>query len=594
MQLDFETRAARYIMEWGEWIEKLQLLALLGFKFERAKIYVEKLIKLQNQDGGFPRNWIKGRASSLLETATALELLAKMNFREEVLEKAAKYLVEKQLANGSWREEKEEYGERRAEKHRVTLETARILRALASFDAKNAGIEKAIAYLAYAQREDGLWLTSHLDESVDMEASSEAILALLEVGSEKAKQLARIGVEALWRWFVEKATEDWSEMPKEALSIAEALIEAGYGEAEAVRRILKAYVKAEKWRFGDKRSISTSEAVKALKVLLLAKAIDEEKVRREVERLIYVREELKRKIEAKEEETRNYFLIRFEEIGIRPSDKPSKILLGSYLYAMMDQFFWTSEAFDPQKEYREIVGLIGSVDQIDKYMDFENVKKAFFKSRALRGIARRRKLEVAKSISLFAKFIKEYGNFKDFKEFAEKLRAYTLFKVAPQVSGWNTAYNLGLLLRSFSKAENDLGKLIKSFELSLKCFPAVGAKIALLFPFYALWVFRLWPEASTYIKCPIDWNIVKPYGNLGLSCMTLKELRKDPKRAAEAIHRLAEELFPEDPAKIVFLWIVGHEWCTKPYKCYGIAGRKCWIFDLCARGRTGEGKKNMG
>jgi len=251
---------------------------------------------------------------------------------------------------------------------------------------------------------------------------------------------------------------------------------------------------------------------------------------------------------------------------------------------MMDQFFWASETFDPQIEYRGIVGLIGSVNQPENYVDFENVRRAFFKSRALKGIARRRKLEVAKSISLFAKFIEEYGGFKDFKDFAVKLRAYTLFKVAPKVSGWDTAYNLGLLLRSFAKAEKDLSGLIRSLELSLKCFPAVGAKIALLFPFYALWVFRLWPETKPYIKCPIDWNIVKPYANLGLSCMTLKELRKDPKRAAEAIHRLAEELFPDDPAKIVLLWIVGHEWCTKPYKCYGIAGRKCWIFDLCTRG----------
>ncbi|RLE51067.1 MAG: hypothetical protein DRJ20_02670, partial [Candidatus Methanomethylicota archaeon] len=121
MQLDFETRAARYVMEWGEWIEKLQLLVLLGFKVERAKIYVEKLISLQNQDGGFPKNWIKGNPSSLMETATALELLAKMKFKSEVMRKAAKFLADKQLANGSWREEIREYGERGVKKQRVTL-----------------------------------------------------------------------------------------------------------------------------------------------------------------------------------------------------------------------------------------------------------------------------------------------------------------------------------------------------------------------------------------------------------------------------------------------------------------------------------------
>jgi len=121
----------------------------------------------------------------------------------------------------------------------------------------------------------------------------------------------------------------------------------------------------------------------------------------------------------------------------------------------------------------------------------------------------------------------------------------------------------------------------------------VGTKIATLFPYHAFWIFEIWPEVKKYVKCPIDWNIVKPYGMLELSCMTLKELRRDPKRASSAIYKLAEELFPNDPAKISFLWIAGHEWCTKPYRCYGLAGKKCWIFEICTRGGGYERKKNL-
>lgn len=588
---DFETRAARYIMEWGEWIEKLKLLAELEVNVENLDIYLKKLTDLQNPDGGFPKRWIEGNVSGIMETATALELLSKLKIKNEVTEKAVQYLLQKQLVNGSWREE-EEYIRRKTP--RTNLLTAKVIRALLTHNVKGEKIEKAIKFLVRGQREDGFWLTSTNETAeIDLEATNEAALTLLEVKDEYLNKIAKLGIDAIWKWFMEKATEEWSEPPKEAIIITEALIRAGLGEAEAVRRVLQSYIKTEKWRFGDKRSISTDEAIKVLEELLLAKVIDKEKIRKEIERLIIIRRKLKELIEKNEDQIRKYFLIRFEEIGIKPSDPQQKILLGCFLYSMMDQFFWTSENFDPQIEYRGIVGLIGGIDDISKYKEFENVKEAFFRSRALRGIARGRKIEVARGISLFAEFLTKYGEFKNFNDFAIKLRAHVLFEVAPKVSGWDTSYNLGKLLRSFSKAEKTTEKLMESVILSLECLPAVGRKIATLFPFYAFWIFEIWPEIKRYVKCPIDWNMVKPYGMLQLSCMTLKELRRDPKRASSAIYKLAEELFPDDPAKISFLWIVGHEWCTKPYRCYGLAGKKCWIFEICTRGRKYERKKNL-
>ncbi len=580
MQLNFEEKAVRYIMEWGEWIEKLQLLAALNIDVNRAKIYLNKLIKLQKSNGGFARNWKPDNSPGIFETALALELLSKIKFNGEALDKAAKFLIQKQIDDGSWISEEDDWTMRR----RVTLTTAKVLKSLIIYGkVKDETIDKALKYLSYTQRDDGLWLRSSTENEIDLEASSEAILALLQLKNDQAIKMAKFGVEALWNWLVERFTSEWLEPPKEALSIAKALIIAGYGETEAVKRILQNYVKAEKWNFSDRRSISTSEAIKIFEILLMSKAIDEEVARKEVEKIISIKEELKKIVNEKEDEVKKYFLIRFEEIGIKPNDKINKILLGCFLYAMLDQFFWASEEFDPLIEYRSIVNLIGDVSKIDNYTNFENVKQAFFKIRALRGIARKRKNQVAKSISLFAKFISKYSEFRNFKDFAEKLRAYTLFEVAQHISGWDSAYNLGLLLRSFSKAEKTINKLVESTKLALECYPAVGSKIASLFLFYAFWIFNLWPEVKQYIKCPIDWNVVKPYGNLGLSCMTLNELRRDPKKASQVIYKLAEELFPNDPAKISFLWIVGHEWCTKPYRCRDFIGRKCWIYNLCRR-----------
>jgi len=590
MSIEFETTAAKYIMEWGEWIEKLQLLAILKISRKKAGIYLEKLIKLQNSDGGFPVNWRRGSRSGIIETAVALEALSNLKADRKIVLNAVKFLEKKQLPNGSWMEENEERN-RRVE---PTIITAKVIRGIAAYDKKRSCLEKAIRYLMDNQRTDGLWLSSSMKNESSLEASSEALIALLEVNNPKIEHALKFGIDALWSTFMEKFTEEWREPSKEALHIAEALIKAGYGDAEAVKKILQSYVKAERWRFGDRRSISTDEAVDAIRILILAGAIDAEVIKKVVEELLDKREKLKAIIEKKEEDVRNYFLIRFEEIGLRINDEKRKILLGCFIYALLDQFFWAAEDFDPQSEYRRITGIIGPLNQLENYAEIEKVRGALFRSRVLRGIARRRKMEVARSIVLFTKFLKKYGENGSFREFAEKLRAYTLFELGPQITGWNASHRLGLLLRSFSKGEKSLPKLYEALKLSLECFPAVGSKIATLFSYYSGWIFNLWPEIKKYIECPIDWNTVKPYGNIGLSCLTIEELKKDPKKTGNAIKKLSRELFPDDPAKISFLWVVGHEWCTKPYKCYGNGIRKCWLIELCRGERYEKREKNMG
>jgi hypothetical protein len=103
---DYQVKAARYIMELGDWIEKLELLTLVDTLKENVKTYVDRLLSLQNSDGGFPHNWIKGFPSSIIETSNAITITSRIGLNDdERIRKAIKFLIEKQLDNGSWVEE---------------------------------------------------------------------------------------------------------------------------------------------------------------------------------------------------------------------------------------------------------------------------------------------------------------------------------------------------------------------------------------------------------------------------------------------------------------------------------------------------------
>ena len=192
MSIEFETTAAKYIMEWGEWIEKLQLLAILKISRKKAGIYLEKLIKLQNSDGGFPVNWRRGSRSGIIETAVALEALSNLKADRKIVLNAVKFLEKKQLPNGSWMEENEERN-RRVE---PTIITAKVIRGIAAYDKKRSCLEKAIRYLMDNQRTDGLWLSSSMKNESSLEASSEALIALLEVNNPKIEHALKFGIDA--------------------------------------------------------------------------------------------------------------------------------------------------------------------------------------------------------------------------------------------------------------------------------------------------------------------------------------------------------------------------------------------------------------
>lgn len=572
---EFQLKAARYIMEWGEWIDKIELLNLLRVSKKYMKNYIDRLLDLQNEDGGLPHEWVKGRRSGIIETARFLEVSSKIGLNGERISKAIKFLKNKRLESGEWREE-EDYEDNSGE----IIVTSQVLKSIASTNIWEEWMNKSAEYILNSQRDDGLWPRSRLNQEASLEASGKALLALVNIGSKNTIKAVRNGIEGLMEVFVERTTKEWSETDEEIISVVETIITIKPENIEAVRKILNEYIKSERWNFQDRRSEDLDKLIKILRLMSMSKMIDEGRVKGEVERIIERRMRVKKLIEEKEEDARESIISRFEEIGIRRNSPPARILLGLFIYALLEQFFWAVE-YDPRTEYIGIIDGMGTLDNMNRYIELENVRRALFKSKALSGVARRKKEEIAKSITLYTRFLLQKNPMDEFRKFAKSLIEYTLFEIAPTLSGTTTAKKLGLLLRNYIMNEESMEKLLESFKLSLECFPSIGSKISTLYLYYTIWVYNIWSEARRYIESPIDWNTVKTYINLGLSNLTLKDLWKDPKRAAIAINRIAEELFPEDKAKISLFWTVGREWCTKPHKCYGYMGKKCWFYDIC-------------
>lgn len=286
--------------------------------------------------------------------------------------------------------------------------------------------------------------------------------------------------------------------------------------------------------------------------------------------------------------TRQIFLTRFEEVGVKPDLPREHLLFASFVYSILEQFYWVTSDFDPQSEYLRLIMQMGRLERVglDGYTDSQAVRRALFRSQILRDQASTRKGEVAHSISLFAAFLKTSKK-ESFREFALTLRRFALEKAPDLGIGWKRDTLLGGLLRLEVRQKDDPISLMRTLESALKCFPGVGEKVSALFLYYAGYIFNIWKDIPhDLIEVPVDWNLVKPYAMLGLTSTPLEQLKERPQLATDSIQETAREMFRDDPGKLYGLWVVGHEWCARPWMCRDKTGRYCWLYAQCPYPRS--------
>ncbi|MEM3886571.1 MAG: prenyltransferase/squalene oxidase repeat-containing protein, partial [Candidatus Methanomethylicia archaeon] len=451
---DFQVKVAKYVMEWGEWIEKCELLLLLDTEKDKIKIYMDKLLSLQNDDGGFPRNWIKGYSSGIIETAKVIELASKIGLKnDERIERAIKFLIKNQLENGAWMEESLEYEDNSND----VIVSAYALKAIATAGIKGEVVDKCVRYLLESQRDDGLWPKTKAGINPDLEASGRVLIALHETKNKIATKAIKNGFESLMEVFIEKSTKEWDTLSEDILPIIEAISIIQPKKNTAARKIIDSYIKGEKWEFQDRRSENTNNLLNLIRVMALTNIINKDKVKEEINKLLELKLNLKRIIEKFENEAKEILLSKFENIGIKRNDPQKKILLGLFIYSLLEQFFWAAE-YEPQTEFIGVIDRVGTLDKIENYTDYEKIRKALFRSKALTGVAKKKKEDAAKSITLFARFLMQNNEINVFEEFVKKLIEFTLFEIAPTLSGATTARKLGLLLRNYTKNEIEMYK----------------------------------------------------------------------------------------------------------------------------------------
>ncbi len=331
--------------------------------------------------------------------------------------------------------------------------------------------------------------------------------------------------------------------------------------------------------FGD----SGEWTLQAIRFLVSQKPLFRKRVVGAIRVSFHLRDFVAASLHENDELTRGVFLTRFEEVGIREDQPVEHLLFASFVYSILEQFYWVTSDFDPQSEFLALILQIGRLERVglQAYLDQSAVRRALFRSQALRDQASARKGEVAHSISLLAEFLTR-GKEQSFREFTLALRKFIFEKATEVEVGWKRDILLGELLRLEVKGKEDPVTLAGSLERALKCLPGVGDKVSSLFLYYTGHIFRIWSDLPReLLDVPIDWNLVKPYSMLGFSTVPLEQLKKRPQVATGSIHETARELFKDDPAELYGLWVVGQKWCARPWMCRDKTGNYCWLYAQC-------------
>ena len=162
MSLNYDP--VRFIIQYGKPYHILRLAGFLTKIPIDTSPLIDDLIRMQNNDGGWPWHWKEGKPSGMAETGRAIEILGNCGFDKysPQIKKAFEFIITRQRYDGGWAENKELQLiiPRRwywiSVKHSTVWITAIILRALISIgQANNVFIIKGIDFLKKTQNSDG-------------------------------------------------------------------------------------------------------------------------------------------------------------------------------------------------------------------------------------------------------------------------------------------------------------------------------------------------------------------------------------------------------------------------------------------------------
>lgn len=228
---------------------KLSLLrSLNAIKTSIAQKYIEEMIHLRRNDGGFSRN--PDEASSVTVTAEAIMNLiqAGKEPNSTIVRQAVNFLWNLQKENGSWRENpqlpKDKIPFWSSSERGVPILTADCIEALIDAGYRDHNrLEKAVNWLKQMQAPTGMWITLEDADPNDAEPDStqRAISALIKFGMPADSQPIKKACEAL-EAFILKEAQEWTKTYPVWPWIAalDGLIAAGYSvENKAVQYALK-------------------------------------------------------------------------------------------------------------------------------------------------------------------------------------------------------------------------------------------------------------------------------------------------------------------------------------------------------------------
>jgi hypothetical protein len=233
----------------SQW-RKLLLLRRLGIlRTNIAKKYLEEMIQLRREDGGFSRS--RDEASSVTVTTEAIINLIQSGGEKSspIVQDAVNFLWSVQKGNGSWRENpklsKDKIPFWSSSEKGVPILTADCLEALIEAGYRNDNrVIKAADWLKQMQSPAGMWITLEDADPNDTEPDStqRAISALIKFGISTDSTIIKSACRALEKFILTEAAK-WAKTHPPVwpwIASLDGLVAAGYTiENKAVKHALK-------------------------------------------------------------------------------------------------------------------------------------------------------------------------------------------------------------------------------------------------------------------------------------------------------------------------------------------------------------------